>query len=225
MTPAEKRLVITKRREQVAGLVASRHSPHQIADALRLPLSIVRQDIQVVDQIWLNQTKISMEIDKARQLARIDELEIKYRKAYERSCRPRKRKRTLKKTKMRKQKQGEVEVEVEGSDGGESLVESLSQASGDPRFLQGIEWCIAERNKLNGHYPRNDAPPASMPVMVIVGPQSNVQVNTPPLPITYKELPKRVVLENLLPPAFTFNEDMPPPIPVESEDGIDSIPI
>lgn len=210
MTAAERRLNAAKRRERVAELVAQRMPPHEIVVRLGIPLWQVRSDIQVVEQIWLKQTKDSLDIDKARQLARIDELEAQYRKAYIKSCQPKKRKRTLKKTRMVKVNDAGERIEV--SDGGEKSTEIESKGAGDPRFLQGIEWCIMERNKIQGHYPRTDAPPPSMPVMVIVGPQSNVQVNTPPLPIEQK--PIRLIsssvpvnVESLIPPSFTFDEN------------------
>lgn len=101
-------------------------------------LAMVKYDLGKIREAWRQSALIAFDARIAEELARIDNLEVEYWRAWERSTHNK-----------------EIEVgRIIGTSGGqpertEAMTRSEGQA-GDPRFLQGVAWCIDRRCKLLG---------------------------------------------------------------------------
>lgn len=87
---------------------------------------------------------------KCQELAKIDKLEFTYWQAWERS---------LKGAETKTRKQKAIKIIKKGKDGktGDTMdpyqaeqINKTEETYGDPRFLQGIQWCIQMRCKILG---------------------------------------------------------------------------
>jgi hypothetical protein len=99
----------------------------------------VSLDIKALQNEWLASALIDFNEAKAQMLAKIDRLEREYWMAWERSC----------------QDAETVTEKARASRGSEKpdSVEKTKQAkgqAGDPRFLNGVQWCIEQRCKILG---------------------------------------------------------------------------
>jgi len=108
-----------------------------IADELHIDQSTVSRDLKALQDEWRASSLIDIDEAKARELARIDELERTYWDGWRRS-----------------KEDAEIErkrVTEGGKDGRkyEAGTETKGQV-GDPRFLQGVQWCIERRCKVIG---------------------------------------------------------------------------
>jgi hypothetical protein len=141
-------------------------------------------------------------------LARIDALELMYRRGHEDAQRPINRRRTLSKTKVvRKRPRGgetigppSEQIEYETiDDGGEESTETAT-CKPDPRWANGIAWCIAERNKILGNYAEKEQSNVPTQVLVIIGEER--VLTPPPLPNS-----DTLDIKNMLPSNIVFDED------------------
>jgi hypothetical protein len=110
----------------------------EIAEELGLSQSTISNDLASLHQEWIKTAVSNFDEVKARELARIDQLEREYWQAWQRSL---------------KNEETAIQKQIETAAGlrKEAMKKARGQA-GDPRFLDGIQWCIEQRLKIFGIY-------------------------------------------------------------------------
>lgn len=106
----------------------------EIAQKLGITQARVSQELRVIQKEWEKRYAGTIHELKMRELAKIDSLELMYLEQFQKS---------MKMARVtREEKQGTKE----------SYVKERTEESqlGDPRYLQGIQWCIEQRCKLLG---------------------------------------------------------------------------
>lgn len=98
----------------------------------------VSNEVKKLLKEWKESREEIIDHQKYIDLEKIDRLEKTYWDGYEKSCQPVKKSSTKKKGSI----QGVNDIEMTGSE--ETRV-------GDPRFLDGIKWCIEQRGKIFGY--------------------------------------------------------------------------
>jgi len=107
-----------------------------IAAEVGVSQSTVSQDLKAIQKEWLQSTLIDFNEAKAQELAKVDNLERTYHRAWLRSC---------------EDAQTVTQKAIEA--GGDQRKEATKTAKGqvgDPRFLVGVQWCIDKRCKIKG---------------------------------------------------------------------------
>jgi hypothetical protein len=94
----------------------------------------ISRDIKTIQQRWLESSVRNFDEARAQELAKIDNLELTYWSQFEASKDPIIKRKTAKK--------------VDGQT--TEATQEVSLGTGDPRFLQGVQWCIERRCKLLG---------------------------------------------------------------------------
>jgi hypothetical protein len=94
----------------------------------------ISRDIKTIQQRWLESSVRDFDEARAQELARIDNLELTYWSQFEASKDP------IIKRKTKKEIDGQIT----------EATQEVSLGTGDPRFLQGVQWCIDRRCKLLG---------------------------------------------------------------------------
>ena len=97
--------------------------------------SMVGYDLRALQKAWQKSALVNIDKAKAQELAKVDRLEREYWNAWERSCAP------------------AITTRQEGTavkDGIERIISTSVARNGDPRFLQGVQWCIERRCKILG---------------------------------------------------------------------------
>lgn len=134
---------VDRDRKRIAELYLKRWLQVDIAEELGIDQSTVSRDLQVIRQQWLKSSLMDFNEAKARELARIDQLEITYWEAWDRSL-------EAFKSKIIKAK-GNPRTEEELKANAEQTLKTEDR-NGDPRFLQGVQWCIEQRCQILGIY-------------------------------------------------------------------------
>ncbi len=132
----EKEIALLKRRKDVAERYLRGETQWEIGLALGVDRSNISRDIAWIEKQWLGSLLRNFDEAKARELARIDELERTYWQAWQDSRRPK-----------------EISTsEQRTSDHKKALKAGIKkeQRDGDPRFLEGVRWCIEQRCKILG---------------------------------------------------------------------------
>lgn len=118
-----------------------------IGEALGLTQQTVSNDIKAIQKRWLASSLSNLSERKAKELAKVDALELEYWSAWTRS--------QDNAEQVVTEDQGVVTKEDENK--GEKFVGKRIKQTvrvegqyGDPRFLQGIQWCITKRCELLG---------------------------------------------------------------------------
>jgi DNA-binding transcriptional ArsR family regulator len=133
--PKRTKIQRVKDLEEIARRYLRGETQVQIAEAIGVTQRQISYDLKKIREAWIASSVRDFDEIVAGQLARIDELERTYWQAWIDSGGIR-----MKTT-----------VRSRGGEEKESIV--LSEDSpGDPRFLAGVQWCIAERSKLLGAY-------------------------------------------------------------------------
>jgi predicted transcriptional regulator len=117
---------------EVARLYLEGKYQHEIAEILGVSQQQVSYDLKEIQLTWQDMSVAQLTELKARELARIDNLERTYWQAWEKSQQPKETTSTA--------KEGE-KVKVG---------KRSEQRNGNPQFLQGVQWCIERRIKLLG---------------------------------------------------------------------------
>lgn len=127
---------IAAQRRQIASMYLRGRLQAEIAEELKISPATVSRDLKALQEEWRRSALIDIDTAKARELAKIDELECTYWVAWERS---------------QEDAESETKKVVDSGDGKryEAQTQRKGQA-GDPRFLQGIQWCIERRCKILG---------------------------------------------------------------------------
>ncbi len=107
-----------------------------IATELNISRSTVSRDLKWLTEQWLTESRVDFDEARARELARINRLELEYWDAWQKSCEDYK------------------EQEIQSSEKPDSKVlvkvAKTQKQNGEPRFLDGVQWCIEQRCKLLG---------------------------------------------------------------------------
>ena len=139
--PASKRspTQIEYDRKEIARRYLKGETQAAIAETLGLSQGMISYDLARIKEAWLESAIMDFNEMRSRELARIDVLEREYWQAWQVSQSDRTRK-------SRAHKEG-------GQHGEERKVsETVEQRDGNPAFLAGVQWCIAQRCKLFGLY-------------------------------------------------------------------------
>lgn len=137
---------ITRDRVTIAQLRLQGLSQYSIANKLNVSRDVVRYDLAAIEAEWKKSALIDFDGAKAQELARIDNLERTYWDAWERSMRGRSK--TIQRQTSRTGKKGKAALTT-------ASVEK-QELYGDPRFLDGIKWCVEQRCKIFGLYAVSD---------------------------------------------------------------------
>ena len=135
--PQNKKQIIEERRQKIAALYLKGAPQFQIAKEVEVTQAQVSKDLKVLTARWRESSLIDINEAKMKELAKIDQLEQEYWTAWEKSKEDYQQ--TMKKAKGTTEKVNYQEKVVK-----EMIV------YGDPRFLQGIQWCIDKRCKIFG---------------------------------------------------------------------------
>jgi len=133
--PKRTKTQIQKDRVEVATLYLQGWTQAAIGEKLGLARQQIGYDLKAIRKAWLKSSIIDFNEAKARELARIDNLEITHWQAWDRSN-------TAKRT----------ETTVVKGKGGEIIQVTIKeeQLTGDKRFLDGVGECIDKRIKVFG---------------------------------------------------------------------------
>lgn len=127
-----KKLALTQRRQQVAELYLKGHSQSAIGEQLGVAQSTVWNDLDAIRRQWRESAVRDFDETRAVELQKLDLLEREAWDAWKRSQKP---------------QQSAVFV---GDSAGPESRKTLSNRDGDPRFLEIIHKCIAQRRALLG---------------------------------------------------------------------------
>jgi hypothetical protein len=122
----------------ISKLYLEGHSQWEIHTKLGISQATVSRDIAILIRYWrISATK---NIDTAMQieLTRINKLEIEYWQAWERS-----KEENKKKSIKQKYITSELKQPLE-------ISSATEDRNGDPRYLQGVQWCVETRCKILG---------------------------------------------------------------------------
>ena len=136
--PQNKLKVILERRSRISEMYLRGVAQFKIAEALGCSTAQVSKDLKKLAEGWQKSCDENMDVIKARELEKINKLEKEYYDAWIRSCEVKTKKSAKKKT---------------GKTSGEEKEQTLTeeQQIGDPRFLEGVRWCITKREEIFGY--------------------------------------------------------------------------
>lgn len=124
---------LTRDKRKIADLYLQGWLQVDIADELGISQQTVSNDLARLQSDWLASALVDFNEAKAAELAKVDRLEREYWRAWERSC---------------------EDAEQTTQEGTPARVDKIKKTSkgqaGDPRFLQGVQWCIERRCKILG---------------------------------------------------------------------------
>lgn len=132
---------IARDRAEIAHLYLTRVPQAEIADRLSkargytLTQQMVSYDLQAVYKLWRQSAVRDFNEDKARELARIDALELECWEAWRESKKPRK----VETTQQRQADSTSLTVTIR-----------TERTEGNPAFLAGVQWCIGKRIEILG---------------------------------------------------------------------------
>lgn len=106
-----------------------------IAKQLKVSQPQICYDLREIVERWKERAFMAIDERKAEELAKIDLLEVEYRRAWEDS---------------RKATRTTAMQVATGKNAGVTKSSREITNYGDPRFLQGISWCIAKRCEILG---------------------------------------------------------------------------
>lgn len=142
--PKRTKTQIKKDRATIARLYLQGKLQVEIAERLDLTQQQISYDLKIIRKQWLDSSIRDFDELRSQELAKIDNLELEYWEAWQRSLEPKK---------MESYKT--VGDGTQDNTGREKIVKGEAVAKeetrdGDPRFLQGVQWCIERRCKLLG---------------------------------------------------------------------------
>lgn len=124
---------IARDRKRIAEMYLRGDLQADIGKELDLAQSTISRDLEALHDAWRKSALIDIDEAKSRELAKIDQLELTYWVAWQKSC-----------------EDAETIQQVGGAEGPEKITKTSKGQAGDPRFLQGIQWCIERRCKILG---------------------------------------------------------------------------
>ena len=146
--PRRKAAQKARDKKRIAEMYLHGSLQEEIAQEVGLDQTTISRIIKELQGDWLRDAGKSIDEAKARELAKVDDLELIYRAAWEAS-------RGEIKTITRKGIAGKAQVAKQGTKAEpaisrQEVTEHIEQAVGDPRYLKGIEWCIEQRCTILG---------------------------------------------------------------------------
>lgn len=142
--PQNKKRVILERRSRVAEMYLRGEAQYIIAEKLGVSTGQISQDLKKLATQWQQSITENMDSIKARELEKINKLEKEYYDAWIRSC-------DVKTKKSMKKKASTTKLgRALGADEKEQTF-TEEQQIGDPRFLEGVRWCITKREEIFGY--------------------------------------------------------------------------
>lgn len=121
---------------RVAELRFAGKTQQEIAETIGVSQAVISRDVKELRKRWQKETASTIEAMMAEELRNITRLQSEYWDSYKRSLRP------------RRSAEGEPAPDYDTDEG-------------DPRFLQGVERCIAQRVKLLGIEPPQKVAPTT----------------------------------------------------------------
>ena len=128
------RAQLTRDRRRIADLYLQGKLQAEIAGKLGIDQSTVSRDLKALHREWQQSALVDIDKAKGQELARIDRLEREYWTAWQRSC----------------EDAETVRQEGTKAEGPSKIIKTAKGQAGDPRFLQGVQWCIERRCKILG---------------------------------------------------------------------------
>ena len=145
-------LKIAERRQDVAQMYLAGHTQAEIAHKWRVTQQQISLDLKWIHADWIESARMSMDEAKARELARINRLEREYWQAWQRSIGQRERTLTERTTGQSAYERAQILKE---------------NSNGDPRYLEGVRWCIEQRLKIFGPKPIGESESAIPQVEIV----------------------------------------------------------
>lgn len=134
------RAQIARDRRRISDLYLQGWLQADIAATIGVSAPTVSRDLKALQGAWLRSALIDFNEAKAQQIAKIDRLEREYWEAWARSCEDAE---TVRQEGGPKSKDGKLLPP-------DKIVRTSKGQAGDPRFLQGVQWCIDRRIKILG---------------------------------------------------------------------------
>jgi len=132
-TSTKQKTDVAARRREIGRHYLQGKTQAEIASLQEVSQPTISRDLRWLREQWLQSALIDINEAKARELAKIDALELTYWAAWERSC-----------------EDAETLQQVGGKEGPDKITKTSKDQAGDPRFLQGVQWCIERRCKILG---------------------------------------------------------------------------
>ena len=139
---------LARDRRRISNLYLCGRLQVDIAEEVGLSVSTVCRDIKALHRDWLKSALVDFDKAKARELAKIDDLERTYHAAWKRSCED---------AETTTQKMISAGANPKAKDekgkepvGRKEMTKTAKGQAGDPRFLHGILQCIDRRCKILG---------------------------------------------------------------------------
>ena len=135
--PINKKHIVIERRHRIAELYLKGWPQYKIAEQVGVTQQQVSNDIRAMSKQWQQSSMVDMNEAKAKELAKIDNLEQEYWTAWEKS-------------------KEDFQQKITKAKGTNESVKALEKTTkevvvyGDPRFLAGIQWCIGKRCDIIG---------------------------------------------------------------------------
>lgn len=132
---------VAQRRERVAELYLKGQSQTSIAQELGVVQSQISYDLNAIREEWKAARIRDFNEAQEIELSKIDNMEREYWEAWERS----------KQVKTRKSKKIKGQAVADRSTPRDvETTDTTEERNGDPRYLQGVQWCIDRRIELLG---------------------------------------------------------------------------
>lgn len=146
MKTSSRRYQTLLRRHTIAKLLCQGLDQTAIGEKVGVSQSCVSRDLTWIRSQWKREMETKFNENLVKELAKIDNLERMCWEAWEKSAKDYKQKTTKAKGKIPGKDKG---TNVPKPDYLEKTDKEVT-AFGDPRFLQGVQWCIERRCKLLG---------------------------------------------------------------------------
>jgi len=132
----------TRDRMRIGELYLRGWTQAEIADEVKMSIPTICRDIAKLHDAWLESSLVNYDKAKAKELAKVDQLEYEYWDAWLRSC-------------ENKETETQKGIAIGGSKDNLSpfrkeQTKREEGQTGDPRFLTGIQWCINKRCEILG---------------------------------------------------------------------------
>lgn len=140
-------IALAQTRAEVVRLKLEGMPQYKIAERLGIAQSCITAHLKKVQKIWRAEMLRDFDELKAIELAKIDHLEAEYWVAWHASRGKHTRRTTSTTQKPKLNAEGQP-AGFEQSEAQASIVEE--EMNGDPRYLEGVRWCIAKRCEILG---------------------------------------------------------------------------
>jgi len=124
---------IARDRKRIAEMYLRGELQADIGKEMDLAQSTISRDLVALHGQWRKSAAKDISEAKSRELAKVDNLELTYWDAWERSC-----------------EDAETVRQQGDAEGVDKITKTSKGQAGDPRFLTGVQWCIEKRCKILG---------------------------------------------------------------------------